>query len=75
MEIAENARYKRALVKNICKKCLNQFSKIQSAQKEKRKFTTSVPFNNYISLKLKNKAAKLRVYLGTEKILLAVTFF
>ena len=43
--------------------CLNQFNKIQSAQKEKQKFTTSIPFNNYTLLKLKNKAAKLGTYI------------
>ena len=63
MDIVENAGYKRTFVKNIYKKCLNQFNHIQSAQKEKRKFTTSVPFNKYTSMKLKNKAVKLGIHI------------
>ena len=60
MDVTENAIY-RTLIKNIYNKCLNQFNKIQNVQKEKRKFTTSILFNNYTSLKLKNKAAKLGI--------------
>ena len=31
-------------------------------RKKKRKFITSVPFNNYTSLNLKNEATKLGIY-------------
>ena len=34
MDVAENAEYKRTLVKSTYKKSLNQFNNIQSAQKE-----------------------------------------
>ena len=63
MDISENAGYKKTFVKNIYQKCLNQFSNIESAHKEKRKFTNSDPLNKYTSLKLKNEAAKLGIYI------------
>ena len=42
IDIAENTGYKKTLVKNIYSKYQNQFYKIQSALKEKRKIT--IPF-------------------------------
>ena len=40
---------------------LNQTKTFIKESDSKWKFTTSVPFNNYTSLKLKNEAAKLGI--------------